>query len=319
MEFSLRDSFEKILTEYSVAQSKPLKDHPLASFIRSTLPKNLKAFINNSESYLFHGSHGVGQWARCPWVAIFDILITDSAQSGYFPMYLFRGDMKGVYLSLNQGVAEIKEKYKENPKDVLKIKASDFRAQIGGLPKNFPLTKIDLVPKSASELSSFYEAGNVFAKYYEITDLPEEEELISDFKDMMDHYQFLSENENAVESLHIGEHDENLGKTEEDLRNFRQHWRVERNRKFAKAAKQVHGYICQGCGFDFEKKYGEIGKNYIEAHHLVPISLFKGQVVKLDPKLDFAVLCSNCHRMIHRTEKPDDITGFRKSLNDHKE
>jgi 5-methylcytosine-specific restriction protein A len=314
MDLLIRNSFKKILTKYNTAQNEPLKDHPLAHFIRNTFPNNLKTFINNSESYLIHGSPGAGQWARCPWIAVFDILITDSAQSGYYPVYLFRGDMEGVYLSLNQGVTEIKEKYKDNPKDVLKIKASDFRAQIGGLPNNFPLTKIDLAPNSPSELSSFYEAGNIFSKYYEAGNLPEEEELISDFKDMMDHYQFFSSNENAVESLHIGDHYENLGKTEEDLRNFRQHWRVERNRKLSNAAKKVHGYICQGCGFNFEKKYGEIGKNYIEAHHLVPISLFKGQVVKLDPKLDFAVLCSNCHRMIHRTEKPDDVKAFRDSL-----
>ena len=157
-----------------------------------------------------------------------------------------------------------------------------------------------------------------FSKFYEKNNLPTEEELILDFKDMMAHYRFLSSNETAVESLHIGDHNENLGKTEEDLRKFRQHWRVEKNRNLSKAAIKAHGYICQGCGFNFEEIYGEIGKDFIEAHHLVPISLFKGDVVKLDPKLDFAVLCSNCHRMIHKTEKPDDVKAFKNIINSKK-
>ena len=139
--------------------------------------------------------------------------------------------------------------------------------------------------------------------------------MILDFQDMMEHYRFLSSNETAVESLHIGDYNENLGKTEEDLWKFRQHWRVEKNRNLSKAAIKAHGYICQGCGFNFAEKYGEIGKDFIEAHHLVPISLFEAQVVKLDPKLDFAVLCSNCHRMIHKTEKPDDVKAFKNIIN----
>jgi 5-methylcytosine-specific restriction protein A len=34
--------------------------------------------------------------------------------------------------------------------------------------------------------------------------------------------------------------------------------------------------------------------------------------VKYDVALDFAVLCANCHRMIHRTEHPSDLEGFKK-------
>lgn len=34
----------------------------------------------------------------------------------------------------------------------------------------------------------------------------------------------------------------------------------------------------------------------------------------MDLEKDFAVLCANCHRMIHRYGKTDDIEGFRKLL-----
>jgi 5-methylcytosine-specific restriction protein A len=33
--------------------------------------------------------------------------------------------------------------------------------------------------------------------------------------------------------------------------------------------------------------------------------------VPLDVATDFAVLCSNCHRMIHRTSDPADLNSFR--------
>jgi predicted HNH restriction endonuclease len=29
---------------------------------------------------------------------------------------------------------------------------------------------------------------------------------------------------------------------------------------------------------------------------------------------DFAVLCSNCHRMIHRSADPSDVASFRNNL-----
>ncbi len=56
--------------------------------------------------------------------------------------------------------------------------------------------------------------------------------------------------------------------------------------------------VCQACGFDFERVYGVLGADFIECHHTVPVSeLRSGQVTRLD---DLALVCSNCHRMLHR-------------------
>jgi 5-methylcytosine-specific restriction protein A len=73
----------------------------------------------------------------------------------------------------------------------------------------------------------------------------------------------------------------------------------ERNPKLRTAAIQYHGTRCMACGFDFEKVYGKHGTGYIEVHHLLPVSSLKMKT-KVDPKTDMAVVCSNCHRMIHR-------------------
>jgi HNH endonuclease len=73
----------------------------------------------------------------------------------------------------------------------------------------------------------------------------------------------------------------------------------ERNAKLRIAAINYHGTTCRACGFDFGHVYGERGAGFIEVHHLRPVSNLKKKR-KIDPKKDMTVLCSNCHRMIHR-------------------
>lgn len=75
----------------------------------------------------------------------------------------------------------------------------------------------------------------------------------------------------------------------------------ERNKNLRAAAIKHHGVTCKVCAFSFEEVYGERGKDYIEVHHLRPVSTLDGNT-KVDPKSDMTVLCSNCHRMIHRSK-----------------
>ena len=75
--------------------------------------------------------------------------------------------------------------------------------------------------------------------------------------------------------------------------------KFERNPKIRKQAIIIHGTQCMACQFDFEKRYGEHGKRFIEVHHIVPLSLIKDKH-SVNPKTDTVVLCANCHRMVHR-------------------
>lgn len=60
-----------------------------------------------------------------------------------------------------------------------------------------------------------------------------------------------------------------------------------------------HGYNCSVCGFSFKERYGEIGNEYIEVHHLTPISE-KGGSYLINPIKDLRPVCANCHRILHR-------------------
>ena len=75
--------------------------------------------------------------------------------------------------------------------------------------------------------------------------------------------------------------------------------RYERSPILRKRAIQIHGTTCMACEFNFRDFYGERGKDYIEVHHLIPLSTLDDEF-EINPVTDMAVVCSNCHRMIHR-------------------
>ncbi|WP_186304516.1 HNH endonuclease [Kocuria palustris] len=73
--------------------------------------------------------------------------------------------------------------------------------------------------------------------------------------------------------------------------------RVMRESKI-KAVRAAGGEIaCEVCGFHFGRFYGARGDGYIEVHHRVPLHVSGPTATSL---ADLALLCSNCHRMIHR-------------------
>jgi len=101
---------------------------------------------------------------------------------------------------------------------------------------------------------------------------------------------------------------------DETKRRLVAHYRIDRNRKIRRAKvklfKNEHGDIsCENCSFDFEQKYGERGNGFIEVHHLLPLAaLLPNSITSLS---DLILLCSNCHRMVHRTKPLLDANSLR--------
>lgn len=85
-----------------------------------------------------------------------------------------------------------------------------------------------------------------------------------------------------------------------------QHKKRERNpelilKKKKAFLKEKGKLYCEVCDFDFKKTYGSRGDGFIECHHKIPLHEdTEIRITKLD---DLALLCSNCHRMIHRKKK----------------
>lgn len=84
---------------------------------------------------------------------------------------------------------------------------------------------------------------------------------------------------------------------------FKQHRYLERDGQIARRAKaqrlaKMGKLECEVCQLDFAARYGEIGRGFIEAHHRTPVAQLAGtKKTKIE---DLALVCSNCHRMLHR-------------------
>lgn len=90
--------------------------------------------------------------------------------------------------------------------------------------------------------------------------------------------------------------------------------KYERNPKNRATAIKIHGYRCAACGFDFAEVYGELGRDFIEVHHVKPLFSLEEEVI-VNPETDLACLCANCHRMIHRKRGSiKTVEELRKSL-----
>lgn len=98
------------------------------------------------------------------------------------------------------------------------------------------------------------------------------------------------------------------------------HLRRERNQKIINMKKaQVlsdNGTLaCEVCSFDFCDVYGKVGENFCEVHHLKPLAKADG-IVKTTLE-DLAVVCSNCHRIIHRSDPMLTIQGLTNLVVEH--
>jgi 5-methylcytosine-specific restriction protein A len=69
-----------------------------------------------------------------------------------------------------------------------------------------------------------------------------------------------------------------------------------RRRKIASVVAAGEPLACEVCQFDFGEVYGDRGRGYIECHHVEPLHI-GGERARTTN--DLALLCSNCHRMIH--------------------
>jgi len=185
-----------------------------------------------------------------------------------------------------------------------------------------PVQTIDL--GSNARLPGDYVAGHALGTTYALDALPTETSLRTDLQNIVRAYRALTYRggiEGDVEpQAELGDEFRiSAQATVIETRKYAFHRKVERNPTAAKQAKKFHGTRCQACDLDFEERYGKIGKGFIEAHHLKPIaSLEEGVPVPYDVAADFAVLCANCNRMIHRSGDPSNLSKFRETVQSNK-
>jgi hypothetical protein len=180
MNSNLRKGFLTVMNEYLEAKRESFAGHKLGSFVRNEMTMEITRlpFIDHNQ-YIVTGSVGQGNWASVPWIAIMNKNITNSTQRGYYIVYLFSEDMKRLYLTLAQGVTETSRE------DMIRIK-QEIRENIHMSHKVKKDDNIYLGPSSRARNYEFSTAAYI---QYEIQNMPSEEELVGDLKEMVRYYE----------------------------------------------------------------------------------------------------------------------------------
>ncbi|MBA6411380.1 DUF3578 domain-containing protein [Pseudoalteromonas sp. 5Ae-yellow] len=182
---NLRQLFTEIASGWEQAKNEQFTGHPIATLLRQDLIKAIEKKLQSPTKFLIKASAGAGNWADVPWLSILNPAITESTQSGIYPVYLFRSDGSGIYLSLGFGTTELKKQYGTAQ---AKQKAEELRNSIRGSDNRLKDwdQKVDL--RSSTTLGKSYEWASAGAKFYPLDNMPDEVTLTYDLKELLDIY-----------------------------------------------------------------------------------------------------------------------------------
>jgi hypothetical protein len=88
---------------------------------------------------------------------------------------------------------------------------------------------------------------------------------------------------------------------DEGARYISKEWKIERNPSLIKQKKALSNLRCEVCELSFGERYGDHGRGFIICHHKRPLAArAKRSMTSLN---DLAVVCANCHQMLHRGKR----------------
>lgn len=178
---NIRGTLLRIMNDYLTARREDFGGHALGTFVRREVPNEFYnlPFIDSAK-YIVTASVGQGNWAAVPWIAIMNKNITDSTQRGYYLCYLFSEDMSSVYLVFMQGVTETSKQ------EMLNIK-SEIRQTI---PATSAVNIDDEgIYLGESKRAKEYAFSTAVYKIYDFENMPSEEELVNDLREMVQIYE----------------------------------------------------------------------------------------------------------------------------------
>lgn len=151
--------------------------------------RELLSQVKNTKRLKVNGSGGIGGNAVVPWIRISDPAKSDSAQRGWYLVFLFAADGSSVALTLNQGVTgkkapEIVESVATS-RDILAGTSFSKMATSSEVQKNFDLAA------PGNKLAKLYEAGNIEAFVYSKNEIPTDGDLLNDIQYLLERLETL--------------------------------------------------------------------------------------------------------------------------------
>jgi hypothetical protein len=179
-----------------------------------------------------------------------------------------------------------------------------FRAKQEFITKGLELLKLDFKKPKEKE-----NKGDYYIKIYEKDGIKKLIDFV--FINKLE----LVENSAIIKEdiIHADEVDSEIefleGKTTKVLVNS-----YERNIEAREKCIEHFGVNCQICDFNFQEKFGDLGKNFIHVHHKTEISKI-GKEYLINPIKDLIPVCPNCHSMLHKRKPAFSIEEMKKIMN----
>lgn len=329
---NLVEKFLEVAKLYAAEDRENFAGSSIGKIITKDIPLILNKEANiNPTRFLVVGSIGKGQYAEIPWISVFNKSITESATKGIYIVYLYTADMKGIYLSLNQGYTYFKDSFGSKKAKQEIERMADTLRNIVYIPDSMRMDTIDL--KATKPLGKGYMAGHIAGKYYDLKNMPSECDMISDLLELIDVYNAINlqignrtpeqfyDYMVAIEQGLINDDREinyemqdnsniSLEESEDELKDEPKEKREpvidkDGKKRYPRDPKEIANALKRAnytCEVDDRHKTftgKATGKHFVEGHHLIPLNKSDLFGYSLDIPANICSLCPLCHRAIH--------------------
>lgn len=200
----LKQKLTKIASEWTRSKNEIFTNHLLANFFRKDFKEDIDSIVKAFDTtYEVKASVGAGNWADVPWLSILNPAITNTTQDGVYPVYLFKADGTGIFLSLIQGTTK--------PTQNLGRKRAEIRAEhikasiLTNLPALLDWGEKEISLNTTTNLGKSYEKFNIAAKYYAADSIPDDDTLAKDLNELLSFYR-------QIEPIYLKEAATDLGR-----------------------------------------------------------------------------------------------------------
>jgi 5-methylcytosine-specific restriction protein A len=223
--------------------------------------------------------------------------------------------MSGVYLSLNQGWTQYDREYGTKDGRIEIKKNANYSKSLLKSDQGFNYSAIDL--KATKSLGKGYELGNICSSYYDAKDIPSEEDLINDLRNLIGVYRELKglvgseildikgklNEEVFQEEIQKGKRKElqdgAIQKKEKKQNSSSTSW--SRNANMAFTALDNANFKCENNPEHETFISAKTRNQFVEAHHLIPMEFQGDFSISIDVPENIISLCPTCHRAFHNS------------------
>ena len=186
--FDLRDLLEQFMSDYLAAKTQPYSgSHAIHGIVRQlTEALATSSPLIARPDVKVKASVGLGNWAGVPWIAFLDARSTTSTQRGVYPVVLFREDMKGVYLTVAQGVTDLRQQGRRHMLERLAEAAERVRGCATSDLWSRGFVDGNDIGLGSSPLARDYTASTIVHKFYEAGNVPDDSTILQDLDAALD-------------------------------------------------------------------------------------------------------------------------------------